>query len=177
MAKRLKNTDLPLAEIKRAADVSLADIGLCCAQIKALEDDAEEKIQGIQAQYKELLAPLQERLKRDVARLKDTMKSNKAALFDGTDVVNLTNGSLIHGVADKVAIPRDALAKCEELGFGDVIKIVKSLDREAVEKWPDERLVLIGAERKTKEEFSYDLKTAHNGGMMPHRVPIAGGES
>ena len=35
---------------------------------------------------------------------------------------------------------------------------MKSLDREAIEKWPDERLFLIGAERKTREEFSYDLK-------------------
>jgi hypothetical protein len=85
------------------------------------------------------------------------MKSNKIVLFDGTDIVRLVNGSLIHSVADKVSIPRDALAKCEELGFAEVIKIAKSLDRDAVEKWPDERLILIGAERKQKEEFSYDL--------------------
>jgi len=47
---------------------------------------------------------------------------------------------------------------CEEQGFGEVVKIAKSLDREAIEKWPDERLFLIGAERKPKEEYSYDLK-------------------
>ena len=51
----------------------------------------------------------------------------------------------------KAVIERDS-------DFGEVVKIVKSLDREAIEKWPDERLFLIGAERKPKEEFNYDLK-------------------
>ncbi len=89
------------------------------------------------------------------------MKFEKKVLFADTDVVNLAHGSLIRALVDKVKIPKDrekVIAFCEELGFPEVVKIVKSLDREAVEKWPDERLLLIGAERKQKEEFSYDLK-------------------
>lgn len=160
MAKRLKNTDLTLEEIKRASDVSLADIGNCLAHIRALEAEAEGKIKFIQAGYEELIAPVRERLQKNVAWLKDTMKSNKNLLFDGTDVVRLPSGSLIRSVADKVSIPRDALEKCEAQGFSDVIKIVKCLDRDAIEKWPDPKLILIGATRKTKEEFSYDLKEA-----------------
>ena len=157
--KQRKEDELSLtpAEIKRAADVALADIADCCNRIDVLKAEAEASVQVIQANYGEMLTPLQSQLARNVAWLKDTMKSNKAVLFDGTDIVRLANGSLIHSVADKVSIPRDALAKCEELGFAEVVKIAKSLDREAVEKWPDERLILIGAERKQKEEFSYDL--------------------
>ena len=158
MTKPRKESELNLIEIKRASDVALSDIADCCKQIDALKAEAEAEVQDIQANYATMLAPLQSQLARNVAWLKDTMKSNKSVLFDGTDVVRLIHGSLIHSVADKVSIPRDALARCEELGFAEVVKIAKSIDREAVEKWPDERLILIGAERKSKEEFSYDLK-------------------
>ena len=150
MTKQLKNPDLTLAEITRASDVSLADIAFCCKRIDALKVEAEASVSILQANYREMLAPLQAQLARNVSWLKDTMKHNKAVLFDGTDVVRLPNGSLIHSVADKVSIPRDALARCEELGFAEVVKIAKSLDRDAVEKWPDERLILIGAERNKR---------------------------
>ena len=158
MAKRLKNSDLTTAEIKRASDVALADIALCIRRIEALEAEAERSMQAVMANYAAMIEPLRAQLDVNVAWLKDTMKSNKAVLFDGTDLVDLPHGTLIRNVADKVTIPKGALARCEELGFADAIRIAKRLDREAVEKWPDERLFLIGAERKQREEFSYDLK-------------------
>lgn len=158
--RRLKNTDLTLAELKRASDVCLADIAECTRRIASLEAEAERSVKVIMGNYAAMIEPLREQLAKNAAWLRDTMKSNKTVLFDGTDVVRLANGALIRNVADKVSIPRDALAKCEELGFVEAIKIAKSLDRDAVEKWPDERLFLIGAERKQKEEFSYDLKEA-----------------
>jgi hypothetical protein len=34
---------------------------------------------------------------------------------------------------------------------------VESLDRDAIEKWPDERLFLIGAVRKPAEKFDYEI--------------------
>ncbi len=156
-AKRLKITDLTVQEVKRAADVTLADIAFTSKRIAALEAEAEQSVQVIMSNYAEMIEPLRAQLSGDIAWLKDTMKSNKAVLFDGTDIVHLPHGSLIRELADKVSIPRDALAKCEVLSFDEVIKITKSIDRDAVEKWPDERLLLIGAERKPKEEFSYDL--------------------
>lgn len=158
MTKRRKNTELGVEEVKRASDVALADIAYSSRRIAALEAEAEQSMQVIRDNYAAMIEPIQAQLAGNIAWLKDTMKSNKAVLFDGTDVVNLPHGSLIRELADKVKIPRDALAKCEELGFNEVVKIAKSLDRDAVEKWPDARLLLIGAERKPKEEFSYDLR-------------------
>ncbi|MFA5075621.1 MAG: host-nuclease inhibitor Gam family protein [Candidatus Babeliales bacterium] len=108
--------------------------------------------------FEETRAILAAGLEADEKVLQSLMKKNKAVLFDGTDVVNLPPGSLIHSKVDKISIPKTALAECEAQHFDDVIKIVKSLDRAAIEKWPDAKLVLIGAERKPKEEFSYDLK-------------------
>jgi len=158
MAKRLKNSDLTTAEIKRASDVALADIAEFSRRIEALEAEAERSMQAVMANYAAMIEPLYAQLEANRVWLKDTMKSNKAVLFDGTDLVDLPHGTLSRNVADKVTIPKGALARCEELGFADAIRIAKRLDREAVEKWPDERLFLIGAERKQREEFSYDLK-------------------
>jgi phage host-nuclease inhibitor protein Gam len=158
MTKQRKSDEArPLAEIKMAANAWLIQIAGYEADIEVLEAEAKSALQALDAEYGARIVPLKAELKLYVSSLVATMKSNKAMLFDGTDVVRLANGSLIHSVADKVSIPRDALAICEELGFDEVIKIAKSLDRDAVEKWPDERLILIGAERKQKEEFSYDL--------------------
>jgi len=158
MAKRLKKTDLPLEEIRRASDVALADIALCARRIAALEAEAEQSVRAVMANYAATIEPLRAQLAANAAWLKDTMKSNKTLLFGDADLVDLPHGALIRNVAEKVTIPRDALAKCEALGFEDAIRIARSLDREAVEQWPDERLFLIGAERKRKEEYSYDLK-------------------
>jgi len=163
MTKQRKQDEvLTPAEIKRAADACLDRIATYRDVIDSMESEAKAEFLVLEAKYSARMTPAKENLKRSVAWLLDTMKSNKAVLFDGTDIVRLVNGSLIHNVADKVSIPRDALAICEALGFDEVIKIAKSLDRDAVEKWPDERLVLIGAERKQKEEFSYDLKQEGN---------------
>jgi len=155
--KQRNESKLSLADIKLAADVTLGQIAKSYCEIACMEMEAEVAMQALQTEYGARIAPLKNELKLNVSGLMAMMKFHKPALFDGTDVVRLANGSLIHSVADKVSIPRDALARCEELGFAEVIKIAKSLDRDAVEKWPDERLILIGAERKQKEEFSYDL--------------------
>lgn len=162
MAKQRKQQDAAppqsLPELKRQADGYLEEIRLLSAEIKKAGDDAEAQIEEIRTAYRVRVQVQEIRLKSCEIAIQQVMKFNKRILFDGTDVVKLANGSLIRSVADKVSIPRDALSKCEEQGFAEVVKIAKSLDREAVEKWTDEKLILIGAERKRKEEYSYDLK-------------------
>jgi len=142
----------------KIADELLEDIGNLLGTIAHFEALANEAMKMVTERYEEQLAPLKEDLKAQEKALIALMKKERKTFFDGTDVFRLEHGTLIREAGDRVSIPRDALAKCEELKFDDVIKIVKSLDREAVEKWPDEKLFLIGAERKPKEEFKYDLK-------------------
>src|SRR4030042_3561207 len=118
MTKQLKTTTiLPPAEIKRTADFYLAEIAGYNAYIDALESEAKAALQDLEAKYIAEMAPVKENLKRCVSWLLAVMKSNKQILFDGTDIVRLANGSLIHSVADKVSIPRDkdaVIAPCEE---------------------------------------------------------------
>ena len=146
------------AGIQAEADGILGDILQTTQEIARLQAAYDDAVNALTESFDGKAIFLRESLKDDDARLKVLMKHSKVELFTDTDVVNLAHGSLIRALVDKVKIPKTALATCEALGFADVVKIAKSLDREAVEKWSDEKLILIGAERKPKEEFSYDLK-------------------
>lgn len=118
--------------------------------------DAALAILARQQQLK--IEPVQIMLKGAAADLIALMKKNKNILFDKKDVVKFEVGSLIHNIADKVNIPKDAVERLKEQKFLDAIKIVEHADRDAIEKWPDAKLFLIGASRKTKEVFGYELK-------------------
>jgi hypothetical protein len=141
----------------RANDL-LAFLCRITVDIETLGKKASIEMEVITARYKGLLEPLLKEKDELEKGLISLMKKNKVVLFDGTDVINLLHGSLIHNLGDHVTIPKTALEACKQNKFNDVIKVVESLDRDKIEKWPDAKLVLIGAERKPKEEFKYTVK-------------------
>ena len=153
-----KNQNPSVAGIQDEADRLLAEIASHKAVIDGISAKAVEELNRVHAYYAAQEAAHKEVISLCDQALRQLMKRHKGILFDGADCVNLTYGSLIRSVAHQVKIPRGALAKCEARGFSEAVKIAKSLDRAVVEGWPDERLFLIGAERKLVEEFKYDLK-------------------
>jgi hypothetical protein len=156
MAKRKEQ--VPVSILKEQADRWLAAIRDLQSSVDRTVEKYNAEIANLVESRDECVRQSREMIEaRDAALLK-LMKQNKAVLFDGTDLVNLNSGRLIYSKEDKVKIPRTALDSCYEHGFIDVIKIVESLDREAVEKWTDEKLFLIGATRKPKETFNYEVK-------------------
>ncbi len=157
-----RKTDSASAEIKKEAEVLLSSIAWTQDIINKATDEYNATVEQVTNNYQSAVKKLQVDLGRDETALISLMRKNKVVLFAGADIVELPPGILIHSVANKITIPKTALASCEEQGFTDVIKIAKSLDRAAIEKWPDAKLVLIGAERKPKEEFNYDLRLRKN---------------
>ena len=140
------------------ADDILNDIYKLTNTIAFIQGSADRAFEELAEKYASRLEPFKTSLKEKEREIIKLMKAEKVSIFDGRDMVRLTNGTLLHSREPKVTIPRDALEKVEELGFKEAIKIVKSLNRDVVKLWPDEKLVLIGAERKTKEKFSYEVK-------------------
>lgn len=130
--------------------------------IDNLQAQMDVEIAAIVEKYKNQMETFQVLFKGLEVDLITLMKANKIALFAKSDVVNLPPGILIHSIVERVSIPRDAILACKENGWTDVIKVVESLDRNAVEQWPDAKLAAIGAQRKPKEEFKYDLKKENN---------------
>lgn len=146
------------SDINAIAELLLQSIAHTTGLIKQQTDEYNAAVAALSEQFGKTIAHLRRDLAADEKALIAMMKKNKTVLFDGVDVVNLRPGSLIYNLTDHVTIPRNALAACKSNGFLDVVKSVESLDRAAVEKWPDAKLAAIGAERKPKEEFKYSLK-------------------
>ena len=148
-----------MGRVKNEANDILTYMRDVIAEVADLEARANAEMAEVTARYGAWLNPLRDELAALEKGITTLMKKNKELLFGGViDVVNLANGSLIRNLGDKVSIPKTALLECERQGFKDVIKVVKSLDRDAIEKWPDAKLVLIGATRGPKEEFKYTVK-------------------
>ncbi len=147
-------------EMHEHANDLLSSIRALMGSLERVQADADAAAKKVMAGYAFRAQLIKDGLTDKQKELLAFMKENRQNLFGEGDLVDLTNGVLLYSKGLKVSIPRDALAKAEEQGFTEVIKIEKSLDREAVEKWPDERLFLIGAQRKPAEEYAYEVKDA-----------------
>ena len=144
-------------QIKESIDGILADLTARTAKLAALQEKAEAEIEAVRARYSEQIGRTSDEIKALDKEIKQLAKNN-LVIFDGEDQLILPHGILIHGKAFKVSIPRDALEKIEAQGWNEAIRISKSIDRAVVEKWPAERLVMIGAQRKPIETINYELK-------------------
>lgn len=132
--------------------------------LSVVTSKAEEEIARIRAGY----GPDMEGYRKDIEQrekeLKTLAKKHRGDLFDGDDKVTLENGILLYTKGSKVRIPKGALERIKTWiasgmeGFKEGIKTVESVNRPVVEKWPDEKLAVIGAEKKQVESFSYELK-------------------
>ena len=144
--------------VRSEADQLLDAIGKATARLKTAEAEAEKELEIVRAHYARGIDPLRDRLKELDKELITLMKSRCVPLFDGMDTVKLLHGILLYAREMKVSIPRDALEKIKGQGWKEAILIAESINRAVVEKWPDERLVVIGAKRKEKKTYSYEVK-------------------
>jgi phage host-nuclease inhibitor protein Gam len=148
----------PTHRLLAQAEGLMAQLARTERELKALEAEAEKEIQEVHDRYGPRINQAKEAQKACEKDLVALMRKNKARIFDGTDQIDLVNGILLYGKEDKVTIPRDALEKIKAQGWNEAVKVTESVDRAVVEKWPVERLAVIGADRKPKESFTYDLK-------------------
>jgi len=142
----------------RRADELLQEIAETERRIKGIEAQANTEIAEVKSRHAEKLGPLSGVLKGLEKQLRSHMKKRRDDLFGGSDRVDLEHGALLHGLERRVKRARGVLQKLEEHGFEDAIKIAKSVDWDALESWPVERLVLVGTERVQKESFEYELR-------------------
>ena len=145
------------AEARREADELLEQMAQDTFWIERKQAEAEAEMAAVRARYEGDLALLKAALDRKEKELAKLMRAEKKVLFDGIDKVKLAHGILLYARELKVKIPRDALERIEEQGWVEAVNVVKTVNRAVVEQWPEERLVVIGAQRKPKESFSYEL--------------------
>ncbi|RJR32464.1 MAG: hypothetical protein C4567_18770 [Deltaproteobacteria bacterium] len=146
------------------------------ARVRAEADLAGEleRLKALSPFWESLEAVYLEELKREweaVARLQAFEGKNKWDLFSPTGAVpesiktELPGGVLFYSLEEYVVKPRkvDVLANLERYGFEEAIRRTAAVDWDALndkEEWPDEALGIIGTERKTRETFSFELRSA-----------------
>ena len=122
-----------------------------------VENKAEKEIEKIKRKYEPELKILSSNIEEMERRLRDLCKKEKAVLFSRSDRVDLPSGSLIYHAKWWVRRARGVLKRLKELGITNAIKVTETVRWDVIEKWPDEKLFLIGTERILKEEFSYEI--------------------
>ncbi|MBU2550491.1 MAG: host-nuclease inhibitor Gam family protein [Proteobacteria bacterium] len=139
------------------ADRYLAEMRELGLEAEAVESEAREEMERVRARYEARLGRFRARLAELDRSLKDLMKQERVAVFDGRDKVRLPNGLLFHTREARVTLPREALERIKEQGWFEAVAVVERVDRPVVEVWPEERLAVIGARRRMADRFAYEL--------------------
>ena len=138
------------------ADELLEELGLLRLELSDIEAQAEAELRAVRERYAANIDRYRSEIAAREKELKAIMKDHDPEIFDGADKVSLPHGLLLRSEGYKVRIPRDALEKIEAQGWHEAVKVAKSINRDVVSKWPDSRLVAIGAERRSLVAYEYE---------------------
>ena len=145
------------------ANAVLAEIGGLKRQIEQINNLLADEADRLKAEAEARIAPLAARLTQLENGLLAYAEYNKDDLFADRRSQELTFGMLGYRRSSEIAAkPKHTMAmvlgKLEELGFEKGIRINKSVNKDVLRTWPDERLELVGARRVEKDAFWYELK-------------------
>lgn len=145
-------------ELRARADGLLEEIREKTLELEGLRRQADIEMQQVRERYAAQVANAQADIKMLDKCIVTLMRDCSAEIFRGGDKVSLENGWLLHTKNYKVKIPRGAVEKLEGLGWNHLVKVAKSVDREAVEALPESDLSRIGAEKKKVEKYAYEIR-------------------
>ena len=156
---RKKVTSDPVLRDWAAVDTALRDLKDCRHTLAEMSIDLDRRVDSLKDEYNRNAQPLQNRMKRLEADIKEFVDAHRAEL-DGKSralvfgKVGYRSSSRLMLAPAKVA---EAVAALKALGRKELIKTTETLDREALKKEPAEVLESIGAYIRTRDEFYYDL--------------------
>lgn len=89
-------------------------------------------------------------------------ESNKAELFKDRRSLDLNYGMIGYRKSTELTTLKGntwktVLGRLKELAFRDAVRIKEEPDREVMSQWPDERLELVGCQRKEKDTFWLEI--------------------
>lgn len=145
-------------KLKGRADALLAEITEVTDMLAGEEELFNEELNELKGKYEAITHGLKGWISGCSGELIALMKKNAGEIFDGEDRVELKHGSLLFQIEERVKKARGVLERLEELGIEEAIERSAKVKWDELEKWPVEKLVLVGTERKRKEVFSYELK-------------------
>lgn len=161
MARVKPKTLEPIRSIEEAND-ALREIG----ELKRIQKDIElrmnDDIAKIKAGAEQDAASYKSRcsaLENGLIAFADT---NKHELFKDRRSLDLNYGTIGYRKSTELATLRGCtwktvLGKLKELAFKEAIRTKEEPDREIMSQWPDERLELVGCQRREKDTFWFEV--------------------
>jgi len=144
----------------QVADQLLEEIAIEQMKLSRINRDWDAAIQELERQYGESAKKVKGRIKDLEKRLTKHARAAKDVLFESdSDRLQLKNGALIYSVSKRVKRAQAVTPeRLEKLGYLDGVRIEKRVKWEALEDWPDEKLLEAGTERVRKENIEYEIK-------------------
>ena len=127
---------------------------------KKINADLEDCLLGVRLAFAQKVENSEISIKQLETDIKKLAKKQHSELFEaGTSVrTDLPAGALLYSLIEKVRHAKTITPELlEQLGYEEAVKISKSVDWDAIEKWPDAKLVEIGTERNAKNNYEYEL--------------------
>lgn len=157
MAKKAKLHG-PAVDDQKQAEGALAEMAALERKIMQATLAMREEVDAAKARAKEIIAPLEARAKELNAAVKRWATMNKSVLFAERKTLDLGFGVIGFIAGTKIiqmsgVSEEETLAKIKQYNFADALRIIEEVDREAMEKWPDERLALVGCVRRTSDNY------------------------
>lgn len=156
MAKKQRSS--VTVDDKEQAEGVLAEIAAIDRKLVQVQVAMQEEIDAAKKKAADAKLALENRRKELNDAVKKWATMNKSLYFEKRKSLDLAFGSFgfqastviqqMNGVSAE-----ESIEKIEKFKFMDGIRIIKELDKDAIAKWPDERLALVGLTRRDKDTF------------------------
>jgi phage host-nuclease inhibitor protein Gam len=135
----------------------LADLRREMLALKSTVDIQATERDKMAERHKAAISPIKDRIAKLDKELRKYARKHKLALFEGGDRLDLLSGALLRQDEEHVKRARGVLDELQRLGLTEAIRTNPQVDWDVLEKWSDERLIEVGAERVPEETFAYEL--------------------
>jgi len=145
-------------QIKDTADSILDNLKTVQAKKENIAAKIKKEIERIKRKYEVQAEQNNEEYNLLEKELKALALKERKALFNGLDRIDLVHGAVIIAPITKIRRPRSVTPDLLiELNMDNAVKIAKSVNWDEIAKMTDEQLLLLGTERKTKDEVSWEI--------------------
>lgn len=157
--KRVKpTTDIKKITSLSEADATLHRIADLRATIRQAEAEADIAVNEIKEKLKDTCTPMMDEISALEKSLAVYSEYNKEELFQDKKTIELTFGLFGFRKSTSISIKRDTLDLLKEHGFTEAIRLKETPNKEILGEWSDERLALVHATRRIKDDFWIETK-------------------
>jgi phage host-nuclease inhibitor protein Gam len=148
----------PVVDDQKQAEGALAEMAALERKVAQAKLAMQEECDAAKTKANDIIKPLEARYKSLNEALKKWATMNKSVLFTERKTLDLTFGVIGFCASTRIqqmnnVSEADTLAKLKQFGFADGIRITEEPDKEAMEKWPEDRLALVGCVRRTLDNW------------------------